>query len=59
MFISSLRIEFCRWDVNMMQDLPDYMKIAFLALCNTTNELAYDILKEKGLDIIPYMRKAV
>lgn len=47
-----------RWDVNMMQDLPDYIKIAFLSLYNTTNEMGYDILKEKGLHIIPYLRKA-
>ncbi|KAL5196264.1 Isoprene synthase, chloroplastic [Glycine soja] len=33
-----------RWDVNSINTLPDYMKLCFLALNNTT----YSILKEKG-----------
>ncbi|KAF8377063.1 hypothetical protein HHK36_030436 [Tetracentron sinense] len=48
-----------RWDINTMKDLPDYMKILFLALYNTTNVMAYDILKEKGWDIIPYLKKVL
>lgn len=35
------------------------MKILFLALYNTVNELAYDALKENGYDILPYLVKAV
>ncbi|CAL9152007.1 unnamed protein product [Musa hybrid cultivar] len=47
-----------RWDVNAMDKLPEYMKICFLALFNTTNDTAYNVMKEKGLDIIPHLKKA-
>ncbi|KAJ4824247.1 hypothetical protein Tsubulata_048960 [Turnera subulata] len=47
-----------RWDVNAINELPDYMKLCFLALYNTTNEMAYDILKENGENILPYLTKA-
>lgn len=43
----------------MMNNLPDYMKLFFLALYNTTNEMTYDCLKEQGENILPYLRKAV
>ncbi|KAJ6734367.1 hypothetical protein OIU79_001598 [Salix purpurea] len=35
------------------------MKLCFLALYNTINEIAYDNLKEKGENILPYLTKAV
>ncbi|KAJ4850700.1 hypothetical protein Tsubulata_035874 [Turnera subulata] len=47
-----------RWDVNAINELPDYMKLCFLALYNTTNEMAYDILKQNGENILPYLTKA-
>ncbi|GKV21358.1 hypothetical protein SLEP1_g31344 [Rubroshorea leprosula] len=47
-----------RWDVNAMKNLPDYMKLCFLALYNTVNELAYDTLKDHGQNILPYLTKA-
>ncbi|XP_034705074.1 (-)-alpha-terpineol synthase-like [Vitis riparia] len=47
-----------RWDTNAMEQLPQYMKICFLALYNFTNETAYDVLKEHDLNIISYLRKA-
>uniref|UniRef100_A0A6N2MI21 Terpene synthase N-terminal domain-containing protein n=1 Tax=Salix viminalis TaxID=40686 RepID=A0A6N2MI21_SALVM len=46
------------WDVFVIDDLPDYMKLCFLALYNTINEIAYDNLKEKGENILPYLTKA-
>lgn len=42
-----------------MEQLPDYMKLCFLALYNTTNDIAYEALKEEGLNVIPYLKKAV
>ncbi|URD95203.1 Myrcene synthase, chloroplastic [Musa troglodytarum] len=36
-----------RWDVNAMDRFPEYMKICFLALFNTTNDIAYNVMKEK------------
>ncbi|XP_058072943.1 alpha-terpineol synthase, chloroplastic-like [Magnolia sinica] len=46
-----------RWDINAMVQLPQYMKMCFLALYNTVNEIAYNILKEQGLDIVPHLKK--
>ena len=42
-----------------MDQLPEHMKLCFLALYNSINEMAYDALKEHGLHIISYLRKAV
>ncbi|CAH2057395.1 unnamed protein product [Thlaspi arvense] len=42
-----------RWDVNNIENLPDYMKICFQAFYNTVNDLTYG--KER---VIPYLRKA-
>nr|BDN86179.1 isoprene synthase [Garcinia subelliptica] len=47
-----------RWDLDAVKDLPDYMKLCFLALYNTVNEMAYEILKETGENAIPYLIKA-
>ncbi|KDP22619.1 hypothetical protein JCGZ_02849 [Jatropha curcas] len=47
-----------RWDVNALKDLPYYMKLSFLALYNTVNEMAYDTLKDNGEIIIPHLAKA-
>ncbi|XP_059456694.1 myrcene synthase, chloroplastic-like [Corylus avellana] len=46
-----------RWDTNAMDQLPYYMKLCFLSLHNSINEMAFDILKEKGFHIIQYLRK--
>ncbi|EEF49371.1 (R)-limonene synthase, putative [Ricinus communis] len=47
-----------RWDINAMDQLPDYMKLCFLALHNSINEMALDVLKNQDLHIIPYLKKA-
>ncbi|XP_019171494.1 PREDICTED: (-)-alpha-terpineol synthase-like [Ipomoea nil] len=46
-----------RWDVNAAETLPEYMKICFLAIFNSMNELGYDVLKDQGLSIITNIRK--
>ncbi|GFS37415.1 terpenoid cyclases/Protein prenyltransferases superfamily protein [Actinidia rufa] len=46
-----------RWDLSEMEHLPAYMKICFLALFNSINEMGYDTLKEQGVHIIPYLQK--
>ncbi|XP_049385378.1 (R)-linalool synthase TPS5, chloroplastic-like [Solanum stenotomum] len=46
-----------RWDVKAMEQLPDYMKICYLSLFNTTNEMAYHILKQQGINVLPYLTK--
>ncbi|KAI4299824.1 hypothetical protein L6164_033249 [Bauhinia variegata] len=47
-----------RWDIKAMESLPEYMRMCFLALYNTVNEIAYEALKEHGQDILPYLTKA-
>ncbi|WOK92035.1 chloroplast terpene synthase [Canna indica] len=47
-----------RWDVNAIDELPEYMKICFLAIFNTTNDAAYGVMMEKGLNIIPHLKRA-
>ncbi|PKA58286.1 Alpha-terpineol synthase, chloroplastic [Apostasia shenzhenica] len=47
-----------RWEVGALDELPEYMKICYLALFNTTNDIAYSILKDKGVDTLPYLKKA-
>nr|WBW04477.1 terpene synthase [Ficus esquiroliana] len=48
-----------RWDIKAVQTLPDYMKICFLALYNTVNDMVYDTLKEHDEYILSYLTKAV
>ncbi|RWR97841.1 terpene synthase 10-like protein isoform X2 [Cinnamomum micranthum f. kanehirae] len=48
-----------RWDIKSIDRLPEYMKICFLAIYNTTNQMGYEILKDQGINIIPYLQKAV
>ncbi|KAM7498239.1 hypothetical protein LguiA_022653 [Lonicera macranthoides] len=45
-----------RWDLNAMEELPEYMKICYMALYNTTNEICYKILKENGLSVLPFLK---
>ncbi|WCJ31210.1 Myrcene synthase chloroplastic [Euphorbia peplus] len=47
-----------RWDVNEIEQLPEYMKICFLALHSTISEIGHHVLKEKGFHIIPYLKNA-
>ncbi|KAK4276006.1 hypothetical protein QN277_019009 [Acacia crassicarpa] len=46
-----------RWDINAIDSLPEYMKICFLALHNFVNEVAFDVLKENGHNVIPCLKK--
>ncbi|KAA3481944.1 terpene synthase 10-like [Gossypium australe] len=42
-----------RWNINAIQKLPNYMKICYHALYNSVNEMAFDTLKEQGIDVLP------
>ncbi|KAJ9542355.1 hypothetical protein OSB04_028861 [Centaurea solstitialis] len=46
-----------RWDLNEMEHLPEYMKICYMALYNTTNEICFEVLKKHGLSVLPFLRK--
>ncbi|KAH7532990.1 hypothetical protein FEM48_Zijuj04G0082000 [Ziziphus jujuba var. spinosa] len=47
-----------RWDVKAVEVLPEYMKLCFLALYNTVNQMVYETLKEQGQNSLPYLTKA-
>nr|QOP57502.1 terpene synthase 27a [Tripterygium wilfordii] len=47
-----------RWDLAAMEELPDYMKICYFAMYNLVNELAYDVLINQGIDVLPCLREA-
>ncbi|KAL0925866.1 hypothetical protein M5K25_004240 [Dendrobium thyrsiflorum] len=47
-----------RWDLATSKSLPEYMKICLSELFNTVNSLACKIMEEKGLDILPYLKRA-
>ncbi|KAI3862929.1 hypothetical protein MKX03_007636 [Papaver bracteatum] len=46
-----------RWDMNTIENLPQYMKICFFALYNTVNEMAFEVLKRDALDVLPCLKK--
>eukprot|EP00257_Ricinus_communis_P002243 XP_002513266.2 probable terpene synthase 11 [Ricinus communis] len=46
-----------RWDLNAMESLPEYMKICYMALYNTTNDIGFMILKRHGLSIVPHLKR--
>ncbi|MCL7043798.1 hypothetical protein MKW94_019990 [Papaver nudicaule] len=48
-----------RWDIYNVEDLPYYMKICFIALYNTTNDMAYEILLKHGFHCISYLKDAI
>ncbi|CAI0420552.1 unnamed protein product [Linum tenue] len=48
-----------RWDAEELDELPEYMKICFMAVYNTANELAYYTIKQQGFNCLPYLKQAV
>ncbi|XP_042490882.1 alpha-terpineol synthase, chloroplastic-like [Macadamia integrifolia] len=46
-----------RWDIEAVEQLLDYMKICFLALFNTINEMAYVQLKKTGFNSLHFLKK--
>ncbi|KAI4334063.1 hypothetical protein L6164_018800 [Bauhinia variegata] len=46
-----------RWDLDAMEHLPEYMKICYMALYNTTNEISYRVLKEHGWTVVSHLKK--
>ncbi|XP_056158434.1 (+)-alpha-terpineol synthase-like [Syzygium oleosum] len=46
-----------RWDITDIDKLPPTIRDSFMALYNTTNEIGYWMMRELGINTIPYMRK--
>ena len=43
-----------------MEDLPQYMKICYVAMLNYVNEVVFDVIKDdQDLDTFPYIKEAV
>eukprot|EP01018_Ginkgo_biloba_P025693 Gb_11595 [translate_table: standard] len=47
-----------RWDLSMMECLPEYMRICFRELYQTVNELACQAQKTQGREMLNYIRRA-
>ncbi|KAF3776858.1 Alpha-terpineol synthase [Nymphaea thermarum] len=47
-----------RWDIGYIDKLPQYMRMCFLALYNTTNQFAYEFMGDEGLNILGYLTRA-
>ncbi|XP_052208152.1 monoterpene synthase TPS4, chloroplastic-like [Diospyros lotus] len=46
-----------RWDLSAMEQLPEYMKICYMALYNTNNEIGYKILRKHRRNAIPHLKR--
>ncbi|XP_074590250.1 monoterpene synthase 7, chloroplastic-like [Curcuma longa] len=46
-----------RWDLTAVDKLPEYMKLCFFALFNMVHEEGYRVMKEKGLNIVPNLKR--
>lgn len=49
-----------RWEIGaVLEELPEYMQICYLAMFNFGNELACDVMKIHGLNTLSYIKKEV
>uniref|UniRef100_A0A7N0TJJ3 Uncharacterized protein n=1 Tax=Kalanchoe fedtschenkoi TaxID=63787 RepID=A0A7N0TJJ3_KALFE len=46
-----------RWDLASLDELPEYMKICYMALYNTNNDIAYRILKQHGINVVSHLKR--
>ncbi|CAF2124636.1 hypothetical protein BRARA_C02485 [Brassica rapa] len=49
---------FANWDVNRLDELPEYMRLCFLVVYNEVNIIGCDILRNKNINVIPFLRKS-
>jgi hypothetical protein len=48
-----------RWDLPLIDYLPDNIKIAFQFFFNTANELAVEVVKKQGRDMTALLKATV
>jgi hypothetical protein len=48
-----------RWDLSLIDDLPDNIKIPFQFFFNTANELAVEVVKLQGRDMTALLKDTV
>jgi len=59
-FVANTHFSSCfRWDLSLLEQMPDHMKICFLGLYNTVNEIAEEGRKTQGHDVLGYIRNLV
>ncbi|KAH9321010.1 hypothetical protein KI387_015649 [Taxus chinensis] len=51
--------EFNRWDLNKLDQIPEHIKICYMGLYNTINELGKKASKVQGRDMLQYFRKLI
>ncbi|KAJ4762472.1 Terpene synthase [Rhynchospora pubera] len=47
-----------QWDITLTEALPEYMQMCCLALFDTVESDAHDVLEKKGLNVTPILRRA-
>lgn len=45
--------------MNRLDELPEYMRLCFLVVYNEVNNIGCDILRNKDINVIPFLRKSV
>ncbi|KAI4331071.1 hypothetical protein MLD38_029294 [Melastoma candidum] len=45
-----------RWDISDIDKLPPVIRAAYLALYNSTNESAYQVMRDQGVNILPHLQ---
>jgi hypothetical protein len=48
-----------RWDLFLLDRMPEHIKICFLGLYNLVNEIAEEGRKRQGHDVLGYIRNLV
>ncbi|KAM4103732.1 hypothetical protein ACJW30_06G100300 [Castanea mollissima] len=48
--------ELQRWEMKAMEDLPEYMKVCYVALLNFANEMVCSVIKDHGFNTLPYIK---
>ncbi|KAI4331067.1 hypothetical protein MLD38_029291 [Melastoma candidum] len=45
-----------RWDISEIDKLPTVIKTTYLALYNSTNEIAYQVMRDRGVNVLPHLK---
>ena len=48
-----------RWELKAMENLPEYMKVCYVALLDFANETVCGVIKDHGLNTLPYVKAEV
>lgn len=48
-----------RWEMKAMEDLPEYMKVCYVALLNFANEMFCGVIKDHGFNTLAYIKGEV